>query len=120
MSYVFRCGIVAMCISNSIYPHLEAEDSLVLPGWYPLNTTKWRNEIITTQVLSVGFSAHYNSTLDLLNYAFIMLGSAQLEILMGKLIRVYDFDEDVSEEEKKTIILKRICGCIEHHQKIVE
>lgn len=120
MSYVFRCGIVALCILYFIYPHFESEDSLVLPGWYPLNTTKYRNGIITTQVLSIGFSAHCNSALDLLNYAFIMLGSAQLDILMGKLVRVYDFNGGVSEEERKQIILKQICRCVEHHQKIIE
>lgn len=120
MSYAFKSGIVALCILYYIYPHFESDDALVLPGWYPLNTAKYRTEIIVTQVLSVGFSAHNNATLDLLNYIFIMLGSAQLEVLMEKLVKVYEFDKDTNKEEQTKMTLKRICDCIKHHQKIIE
>lgn len=120
MSIAFRSGIVTLCILYLIYPHFEPEDSLALPGWYPLNTTKYRNTVITTQVLSVAISAHNNSTLDLLNYVLIMLGSAQMEILMEKLLKIYDFEEPMHEKVKTKIVLERICRCIEHHKKLIE
>lgn len=115
MAIAFRSGIVSLCILYLIYPHFESDsDALALPGWYPLNTTKYRNWIITTQVLSVAVSAHNNSTLDLLNYTLIMLGTAQFEILIEKLVKIYEFGKGTDK------IKKQICECIEHHQKIIE
>lgn len=119
MAVAFRCGIIALCIFYFIYPHLEAEDSLALPGWYPLNITKYRHGIVTTQVLSVALSAHNNSTLDLLNYTLIMLGTAQLEILRERFENVCDL-KDADKHLKPKLVLKRIKRCIKQHQKLIE
>lgn len=120
MAISFRCGIIALCVLYFLYPHLEVEDSLALPGWYPLNITKYRNELITTQVLSVALSAHNNSTLDLFNYTLIMLGTAQLEILRERLKNICEFEGNIDDNLRAESIFKRVKGCIRQHKKIIE
>lgn len=97
------------------------ENPMPIPGWYPVNATKysdWLAAFQTTALLSSGLN---NALLDLLAWCMINVGSAQLLILMDTLRNIHNASASTGRKykNKQKIVLENLKQCVDHNNKIL-
>ncbi|CAH1381872.1 unnamed protein product [Tenebrio molitor] len=118
---VFRVTCVGAVALYGMVPFLDKNKSmsLPLPGWIPDKVIgKYYHATFLFQMTAVTMTAYVNSTIDILTWMLMTVGSAQFNILKENLKNI-DYRSEGNDKQSK-IIERNFNKCVKHHKAIVE
>jgi hypothetical protein len=118
---VFRVTCVGAVALYGMVPFLDKNKSmsLPLPGWIPDKVIgKYYHATFLFQMTAVTMTAYVNSTIDILTWMLMTVGSAQFNILKENLKNI-DYRSEGNDNQSK-IIERNFNQCVKHHKAIVE
>lgn len=102
----------------AIFPFIE--HTLPLPGWFPMDTTKYRLILYVYHLTCLIINGYNHTSLDCINASMISIASAQFEILKDNLINLKRIEDDkLADDQQDEVIRKRVKRCVLHHNVII-